>query len=287
MGLNIERLGGGAAVHTKGIILGPHGIGKTSLIRKLPEDKTLLIDLEAGKLALGARVENGEAIPAWKGLRIDAFAEAQRLGLSVWDVARGIAVWLGGPSPFVSREQESYGQYHYKCMVDLFGDPKPVLEHVDNIFVDSISVASRACFQWGKGQSRGQIEKGEKRGEVDTRGLYGLVKDESLQWLTQLQHTPKNIWMVGGLDPTEDDNGRKGWRAQIEGAGTANALPGIVDEIITYTQINDGVNPPYRGFVCQTLNPWGFPAKDRSGALDMVEEPDLGKLMTKLASTGA
>ena len=24
---------------------------------------------------------------------------------------------------------------------------------------------------------------------------------------------------------------------------------------------------PYRAFVCQTINPWGFPAKDRSGRL--------------------
>ena len=37
-----------------------------------------------------------------------------------------------------------------------------------------------------------------------------------------------------------------------------------------------------RGFVCQTLNPWGFPAKDRSGRLDMLEAPHLGRLMDKI-----
>ena len=41
---------------------------------------------------------------------------------------------------------------------------------------------------------------------------------------------------------------------------------------------------PYRAFVCQTLNPHGFPAKDRSGRLDMVEEPHLGRLMAKIRS---
>ncbi len=282
--LTIERLGGGAAVHTKSIILGPHGIGKTSLIRKLPEESTLLIDAEAGKLALGARKENGVELPAWKGMRVDVFAEAQRLQMTVWELSRLIAVWLGGPSPFVSRDEEPYSKLHYEYAHKMLGDPAPVLEHVDDVFVDSISVASRACLQWAKGQERGQ----DKRGKVDTRGMYGLIKDESLAWLTQLQHTPKNIWLVGGLDPFEDDDtGRKGWKAQIEGSGTANALPGIVDEIITYTQVNDGTNPPYRAFVCQTLNPWGFPAKDRSGALDMLEEPDLAKLKAKLASAGA
>lgn len=39
----------------------------------------------------------------------------------------------------------------------------------------------------------------------------------------------------------------------------------------------------YRAFVCHTLNPWGYPAKDRSGRLDLIEEPHLGRLMTKMA----
>ena len=42
----------------------------------------------------------------------------------------------------------------------------------------------------------------------------------------------------------------------------------------------DGTNR--RAFICQTLNPFGFPAKDRSGRLDMVEEPHLGRLMAKI-----
>ena len=40
---------------------------------------------------------------------------------------------------------------------------------------------------------------------------------------------------------------------------------------------------PYRAFVCHTLNAWGYPAKDRSGRLDPIEEPHLGRLMEKIA----
>jgi hypothetical protein len=40
---------------------------------------------------------------------------------------------------------------------------------------------------------------------------------------------------------------------------------------------------PYRAFVCQTLNQWGYPAKDRSGQLEVVEEPHLGKLLAKIS----
>ena len=38
----------------------------------------------------------------------------------------------------------------------------------------------------------------------------------------------------------------------------------------------------WREFVCRTDNPEGFPAKDRSGKLETVEEPHLGKLLEKL-----
>ena len=39
---------------------------------------------------------------------------------------------------------------------------------------------------------------------------------------------------------------------------------------------------PYRAFVCQTLNQYGYPAKDRSGQLEVIEEPHLGKLLAKI-----
>ena len=40
--------------------------------------------------------------------------------------------------------------------------------------------------------------------------------------------------------------------------------------------------PSYRAFVCHTLNPWSYPAKDRSGRLAVIEEPHLGRLMDKI-----
>jgi hypothetical protein len=37
-----------------------------------------------------------------------------------------------------------------------------------------------------------------------------------------------------------------------------------------------------RGFVCTAPNPWGYPAKDRSGKLDQTEPPHLSKLIAKI-----
>jgi hypothetical protein len=69
---------------------------------------------------------------------------------------------------------------------------------------------------------------------------------------------------------------------QIEGAKAGNELPGIFDEIISMVALKDDSGNPYRAFVTHQVNPWGYPAKDRSGRLDMVEEPHLGRLMEKI-----
>jgi hypothetical protein len=69
---------------------------------------------------------------------------------------------------------------------------------------------------------------------------------------------------------------------QIDGSKTGLELPGIVDQVITMAELPDANGTTGRAFVCHTLNPWGFPAKDRSGRLAMVEPPHLGQLMEKV-----
>tara|TARA_R100000697_G_scaffold63949_1_gene76830 strand:- start:1346 stop:1810 length:465 start_codon:yes stop_codon:yes gene_type:complete len=124
----------------------------------------------------------------------------------------------------------------------------------------------------------------ERSGKVDTRAAYGMHGREMMAWLTHLQHIrDKNVIFVGILDSKLDDYGRTNYELQIEGSKTARELPGIVDEVITMTVMGGGEGvQPYRAFVCQTLNEWGYPAKDRSGKLNVIEEPHLGKLMAKL-----
>ena len=73
---------------------------------------------------------------------------------------------------------------------------------------------------------------------------------------------------------------------QIEGSATALQLPGIVDEVVTLAEIKADDGSSYRAFVTQTINPYSFPAKDRSGRLDLLEPPDLGALIAKCAGTG-
>ncbi|HXF87913.1 MAG TPA: ATP-binding protein [Xanthobacteraceae bacterium] len=243
----------------KGCIFGKSGIGKTSLLWTLDPAATLFMDLEAGDLA----------IEGWPGDTIRP---------RTWTECRDFAVFIGGPNPSF-REDQPYSQAHFDAVSARFGD-RSVLDRYQTIFIDSITVAGRLCFQWCKGQPEALSEK---TGKPDVRGAYGLHGREMIGWLTHLQHTrAKNVWFVGILDEKLDDFNRRFFSAQIDGSKTGNELPGIVDQVITMAEMKADDGSAYRAFVCQTLNPWGYPAKDRSGRLDLVEEPHLGRLMEKI-----
>ena len=79
-----------------------------------------------------------------------------------------------------------------------------------------------------------------------------------------------------------DDFSRPFFALQVEGTKTRLELPGVVDELITLAELRTEKGEPYRAFVCTTLNPFGYPAKDRSGRLATIEEPHLGRLMEKI-----
>jgi len=243
----------------KGLVAGVSGIGKTSLIWTLSTEDTLFFDLEAGDLA----------IEGWGGDTIRP---------RTWIECRDFAVYIGGPNPAL-RDDQPYSQAHYNSVVERFGEPTG-LNKYNTIFIDSITVAGRLCLQYCKGQPQAFSEK---TGKPDPRGAYGLHGQEMVTWLTHLQHTRnKNIWFVGILNQTTDDFNRLVYSLQIDGSKTGLELPGIVDQVITMAELKSEEGASYRAFVCQTINPFGYPAKDRSGRLEMIEKPHLGELMSKI-----
>lgn len=242
----------------KGCIFGKSGIGKTSLLWTLPKDKTLFFDLEAGDLA----------VEEWTG---------HSLRPRTWQDCRDYAAFIGGPNPAL-RDDQPYSQKHFEYVCKRFGNPDS-LNRYETVFIDSITVAARLCFQWCKGEPQAFSERTSK---PDNRAAYGLHGQEMIAWLTHLQHTrEKNIWFVGILDEKMDEFQRRMYQPQIEGSKTGLELPGIVDQVITLAQPSKDW-PLSRAFFCHTINDFGYPAKDRSGRLAPLEEPHLGKLMEKI-----
>lgn len=250
-------------------LFGPSGVGKTTQARTLSPTTTLFVDLEAGTLA----------VQDWAGDVIDVRQSALALGVHPWEFARALACVLCGPDPSDLDGPYSAGAHAQYCAA--FGEEMvAAFAKYDTVFVDSITVASRMCFAWSKTQPEAFSEK---TGKPDNRGAYGKLGQEMIRWLTQLQHIPgKSVIVVGILDREVDDLKRVTYAPQVEGGKTGRELPGIFDQVLTLSNFTTDDGKPYRAFVCTQDNPVGFPAKDRSGCLDMMEPPDLGALIKKI-----
>lgn len=256
-------------------LFAPYGWGKTFQARTLPPEDTLFIDLEAGTLALDT----------WGGATIDVRAEASKAGCHPWELCRALVALIGGPDPAAAP-----GSAYSADMIAMYEQalgPRAQFEGYRRIFVDSITVASRYAFAWSQRQPEAFSEK---TGKPDTRGAYGLMGREMVGWLTQAQHSGKDIIVVGILESLKDDFGRIEHVPQIEGSKTGRELPGIFDQVITGGMFDVTSGQPVldfqkgteRGFICQQSNGYGVPAKDRSGRLGALEAPDLGALLRKI-----
>ena len=245
-------------------LVGIPGSGKTSQIRTLNAASTLLVDTEAGDLS----------ILDWAG---------DTLRPRTWPEFKDLVVFLAGPMPSAAPDQ-AFSEAHYQHVCQKYGDPTQLAKY-DTYFVDSLTVLSRMCLAWCKTQP---AAFSEKTGKPDTRGAYGLLGAEMIGALTHLQHVrDKHVIYVCILEEKLDDFNRRIYQLQLEGAKTALELPGVLDEVVTLAILKADDGTPYRAFVTGADNTWGFPSKDRSGRLEPIEEPHLGRLIAKCLGQNA
>jgi energy-coupling factor transporter ATP-binding protein EcfA2 len=246
------------------LIVGPSGVGKTSLLRTLSAEllaSTLFIDVEAGDLAVA-------------DLPVASVRPRQ------WTECCDLACAIGGFNPALPATA-AYSEAHHKKVMK---NPELVrLSSYVTIFVDSITAIARLCFTHMEQVPEAYTDRGKR----DLRAIYGLLGRAMVSWLHQLQHARgRNAIFVCVLEKSVDEFNIASWQPQIEGGKTARELPAIVDQIVTMTWIDFGDRRPVRCFVCTSPNVWNFPAKDRSGKLEQLERPDLGALIEKLTRPG-
>ena len=266
------------------VIVGPSGVGKTYQARMLRDQQTtVFVDNEAGTLAIDGEVTlpDGTILPPFMGSVIE--------GVRTWDHMVAIATLIGGPNP-IKEPGQNYSQNAYDAIVQRYPNEAAALRGATTIYWDSLTGTSRACWEWVKKQPRCINGKGA----FDTFAAYRYLGDEMIELLKHIQsRVDLNIVFACILEPDKT--------LQVLGQMTPRELPGVFDTIVSLvpmvnTQsgvfLADGAPPElerFRAFVCGQLNPFGLPAKDRSGRLAMLERPDLGALLAKLSGqpTGA
>lgn len=184
-----ERLAEDRGVHT--LIVGPYGIGKTSLLRTLDPSSTLFVNTEDGDLAV-----HNVPVP--------------HVRPRTWQDLRDLVVGIAGPNPSFG-PNEPYSQAHF----DRVGGFLPNIEKCRTVFFDTLTAAGRLCFRWASAQPEASSER---TGKPDLRSAYGLHAREFLLALHHLQSARGlNIILIGALETVTDDYGRTEHQLQMEG----------------------------------------------------------------------
>jgi len=124
----------------------------------------------------------------------------------------------------------------------------------------------------------------EKKNNKDPRAAYGALSEQMQDLLRAFRDLPgKNVFMSAKMASVKDDmTGAILYGPSMPGAKLGQGIPYLFDEVFVLRAEKADDGQVYR--TLQTGADFQYVAKDRSGALDFYEAPDLSAVAAKIAT---
>lgn len=147
--------------------------------------------------------------------------------------------------------------------------------YFETLYLDSISEIGEVILANAKAQVK------------DPRQAYGELIEKTLATIKAFRDLPgKNVVMAAKQEPIKDEmSGIVTYGPSMPGSKLGPQLPYLFDEVFRLAVNKTPQGVEYR--FLQTRPDLQYDGKDRSGALDAIERPDLSYLFSKIHATGA
>lgn len=142
-------------------------------------------------------------------------------------------------------------------------------QHFDWICLDSITEIAEVVLS------------AEKKATKDPRQAYGALQEQMHDLIRGFRDLPRNVYMSAKMERTKDEQtGAMLYGPSMPGAKLGQALPYFFDEVFCLRLEKDADGATQRWL--QTQPDFNYTAKDRSGALDPFEAPNLAAIAAKI-----
>ena len=233
------------------LVIGKYGLGKTSLLRTM----------------LGQDYIDG----AWK--QVEEVADGQKV--CVLSAESGLLAVRDLITAGLVEGYEIGNLQDFKEAYQMLAVTQAMKERYQWVFIDSLSEISARCDEVMR-------EKYPDRAKTFARwDDYNATMQATVKHFRDLKDYSVVFTCLETID--KDENNRRYPAPDVIGRGLKEKLPSYFDEVF-YMQLEAGENGEHRVLYTHPIHE--FPAKDRSGKLDIVEKPNLLSIKRKILSNG-
>lgn len=169
-------------------------------------------------------------------------------------------------------DQKHIEAYEIKSFKEIVNNYNEVAESdAQWVFIDSLTEISSLCVEH---------VKQKYPSKSDSFAMWGVYNDSMQSLIKSYRDLDSKTVVFTCLHQSEyDDLNRRFIGPAISGSQIKERLTSFFDEVLYMDYYKDG-DKQYRVFYTQPVN--NFPAKDRSGKLNIIEEPNLATIKNKI-----